>query len=81
GPGICTRDIQGNISCIQRIQGEVPEDGFIPHHENCLPTQPFTLPAALGNGTTRIGPEVTCSGATSVRDKGDGKMELPELLG
>ncbi|MQY32404.1 hypothetical protein SRB17_03520 [Streptomyces sp. RB17] len=81
GPGPCTRDIQGNVTCIQRIQGEIPEDGNLPHQDNCLPTQPFTLPAALGNGTMRIGPEVTCAPTTSgAPDKADGKMEFPGLL-
>ncbi|MER5545678.1 hypothetical protein ACWDBD_37880 [Streptomyces sp. NPDC001118] len=77
-PGICTRDIQGNVTCIQRIQGEVPEGGALPHQDNCMPMQPITLPAALGSGTIKYGPEVTCS--TPPRDKGDGKMELPGLL-
>jgi hypothetical protein len=79
GPGICTRDLQGNVSCIQRIQGELPEDGVIPHQENCMPTQPLTLPAALGNGTMRIGPEVTCRAPAP--DRGDTKSELGDLLG
>ncbi|AOR34216.1 hypothetical protein BFF78_27000 [Streptomyces fodineus] len=81
GPGNCTRDLQGNVTCIQRIEGVIPEDGEIPHQDNCLPTQPFTVPAALGNGTMQIGPKVTCSGRTSgAPDKADGGMELPGLL-
>ncbi|MER6028347.1 hypothetical protein [Streptomyces sp. NPDC001851] len=78
GPGVCTRDIQGNISCIQRIQGELPENGAIPHQENCMPTQPLLLPAALGNGTMRIGPEVTCRSVTP--DRAD-KPDAADLLG
>ncbi|MFJ9814589.1 hypothetical protein ACIRU3_04825 [Streptomyces sp. NPDC101151] len=82
GPGICTRDLQGNVTCIQRIEGELSDDGgFFPHQENCLPTQPFTLPAPLGNGKTRIGPEVTCSDTKPAGDKADSKVELPGLLG
>ena len=76
GPGICTRDTHGNVTCIQRVEGEISEDGFIPRQENCLPTQPLTLPAALGNGKVRIGPEVTCGGVPA--DKG---VELPSLAG
>ncbi|OLZ65789.1 hypothetical protein AV521_30795 [Streptomyces sp. IMTB 2501] len=77
-PGVCTRDLQGNVTCIQKIQGQIPEDGVIPHQDNCMPMQPITLPAALGNGTIKYGPEVTCSAPP--RDKGDGKMEFPGLL-
>ncbi|MGV4981900.1 hypothetical protein ACWC0C_07310 [Streptomyces sp. NPDC001709] len=81
GPGVCTRDLQGNVTCIQRIEGVIPQDGQIPHQENCLPTQPFTIPAALGTGKMRIGPEVTCSDRTSgAPDKADGGMELPGLF-
>ncbi|MFJ4469439.1 hypothetical protein ACIP2X_18370 [Streptomyces sp. NPDC089424] len=65
GPGSCNRDLLGNISCSQHIVGEVPEDGVIPHYETCTPVQPLTLPAAMGNGTTQLGPKVTCNPATT----------------
>ncbi|MEU6772670.1 hypothetical protein [Streptomyces sp. NPDC046759] len=79
--GGCTRDLLGNVTCVQRIEGEIPEGGSLPHQENCMPTQPLSVPAALGNGAMRIGPQVTCSPTTSgVPDKADGKMELPGLL-
>ena len=78
GPGTCTRDIQGNITCVQRIEGEMPEEGFR-RQDNCLPMQPVTLPAALGNGKMRIGPEVTCGAVPA--DKGEGVAALPGLLG
>ncbi|MFF3919109.1 hypothetical protein ACFYZB_37800 [Streptomyces sp. NPDC001852] len=81
GPGTCTRDILGNVSCVQRIQGEIPEDGQIPHYENCLPTQPFSVPAALGGGSMKIGPQVTCSNTTSgAPDKADGNGEFAGLV-
>ncbi|ANP55150.1 hypothetical protein J2Z21_003356 [Streptomyces griseochromogenes] len=86
-PGVCTRDTHGNVTCVQRIEGEVSEDGFIPRQEQCLPTQPLTLPAAVGGGKMHIGPEVTCSTSMPVDrgdrgDRGDkGDMELPTLLG
>ncbi|MDO0927939.1 hypothetical protein QQY24_21950 [Streptomyces sp. TG1A-8] len=61
GPGTCTRDLEGNVTCAQRIEGEVPEGGVVPHQETCRPVRPATLPASLGGGTTRFGPRVTCS--------------------
>jgi len=81
GPGTCTRDILGNVTCVQRIEGEIPENGQIPHYDNCLPTQPFTVPAALGGGSMQIGPQVTCSNTTSgAPDKADGKKEFSGLF-
>ncbi|WP_051818736.1 MULTISPECIES: hypothetical protein [Streptomyces] len=80
GPGTCTRDLLGGLTCTQRITGEIPEDGVIPHQENCQKVEPLTLPAALGNGQTRLGPEVTCSPATrGVPEKTDGRPESPSL--
>ncbi|MEW1779141.1 hypothetical protein [Streptomyces sp. NPDC086777] len=64
GPGKCTDDLMGNLTCTQRIRGEVPEGGSIPHQETCKPVQPVQLPAVLGQGTERLGPEVTCSPGT-----------------
>ncbi|MEW2626044.1 hypothetical protein [Streptomyces sp. NPDC048106] len=60
-PGTCVRDAQGAITCTQHIEGEIPENGVVPHQENCMPTKPSVLPAALGSGTSRIGPAVTCA--------------------
>ncbi|MDX2592859.1 MULTISPECIES: hypothetical protein [Streptomyces] len=80
-PGTCTRDLLGSVTCTQRITGEIPENGVIPHQENCMPVQPLTLPAALGNGTTRIGPKVSCtSTATGVPAGADGRQESPNLF-
>ncbi|MFI1762311.1 hypothetical protein ACH41H_09730 [Streptomyces sp. NPDC020800] len=78
GPGSCTRDIQGNVTCVQRIEGELPEDGVMTRQDNCLPTQPLTIPAALGNGQMRIGPEITCSSASPGTDR---DFDLPHVLG
>ncbi|MEU2335158.1 hypothetical protein ABZ608_16475 [Streptomyces sp. NPDC013172] len=64
GPGKCTDDLMGNLTCTQRIRGEVPEDGVMQHQETCKPVQPVQLPAVLGQGTERLGPEVTCSPTT-----------------
>jgi hypothetical protein len=81
GPGTCTRDLLGSVTCTQRIEGELPADGVIPHQENCMPVQPLTLPAALGNGTTRLGPKVTCASTTSgAPERADGRQEAPGLL-
>ncbi|MEV7991610.1 hypothetical protein AB0O67_06760 [Streptomyces sp. NPDC086077] len=81
GPGSCNRDLLGNISCSQHIEGVIPEDGVIPHHETCTPVQPLTLPAAWGNGTTQIGPKVTCSPTTTgAPDEADASLETAGLL-
>ncbi|MFE9607814.1 hypothetical protein [Streptomyces sp. NPDC006012] len=72
GSGTCTRDLQGNVTCSQRIEGRIPAGGAVPHQETCQPVQRLTLPAALGNGTTRFGPEVTCSPAASGAPGGTG---------
>ncbi|QIJ62754.1 hypothetical protein [Streptomyces sp. JB150] len=63
-PGTCTRDAQGNITCVQRITGVIPEGGTIPHQETCRPVEPVTLPVTPGGGTMRVGPRVTCSPET-----------------
>jgi hypothetical protein len=62
----CTHSLQGDVVCAQHIEGKTPGGGgTIPHQETCSPVEALTLPAATGNGTTRLGPEVTCSTATS----------------
>ncbi|MEV6760716.1 hypothetical protein AB0N16_08700 [Streptomyces sp. NPDC051105] len=72
GPGACTRDVLGNLSCTQRFKGEVPEGELPPHQDTCQTVQPLTVPAVLGNGRARLGPEVTCSpetwGSTGTRE-------------
>ncbi|MER6434547.1 hypothetical protein ABT272_44280 [Streptomyces sp900105245] len=79
--GTCTRDLLGSVTCTQRITGEIPENGVIPHQENCMPVQPLTLPAALGTGTTRLGPKVTCASTTSgVPAEAGGRQEAPSFL-
>ncbi|MER6032462.1 MULTISPECIES: hypothetical protein [unclassified Streptomyces] len=82
GPTPCTPDLQGNISCTQRITGEVPEGGVMPHRETCVPVQPVRLPAALGAGVTRLGPEVTCDPATTgvPPEESDGEKGLFGLM-
>ncbi|MFF9404104.1 hypothetical protein ACF1B0_01040 [Streptomyces anandii] len=64
GPGACTRDLLGNLSCTQRIKGEVPEGGTLPHQETCTQSQPLRVPAAMGNGSVLYGPTVTCDPRT-----------------
>jgi hypothetical protein len=63
-PGTCTDDLMGNLSCTQRIKGEVPEGGVIPHQETCKPVQPVRVPAFLGSGSAQLGGTVTCSPET-----------------
>jgi len=62
-PGTCTNDLLGNLTCTQRIQGS-SEDGALPHQETCKPVQPTMVPAVLGTGMERLGPEVTCNPST-----------------
>nr|WSZ17050.1 hypothetical protein OH837_28950 [Streptomyces canus] len=81
GPGTCTRDLFG-FTCTQRITGVIPEDGVIPHQETCKPVEPVTLPAALGNGRARLGPEVTCAAPASTAPDATGTApEETGLLG
>ncbi|MGW7239183.1 hypothetical protein [Streptomyces sp. NPDC054804] len=63
-PGDCTRDLLGNLTCTQRFKGEVPEGELPPHQDTCQTVQPLELPAVLGSGRARLGPEVTCSPST-----------------
>lgn len=63
-PASCTRSLLGDVTCVQRIAGKGPRGGVIPHQETCLPVQPVSLPAAMGPGATRLGPQVTCSPAS-----------------
>ncbi|WP_405871591.1 MULTISPECIES: hypothetical protein [unclassified Streptomyces] len=91
GPGACTADLQGNITCIQKITGAMPDgDGFgIRKASTCVPVQPMSLPVLplVNNGSTRIGPEVTCTPdgapAPTKIEKGDDEgFQLPGgLLG
>ncbi|MFB7506516.1 hypothetical protein [Streptomyces broussonetiae] len=76
-PGNCTRDLLGTITCTQRIKGEAPDDGAIAHQETCQPVQPLKLPAFLGQGTERLGPNVTCS-PTTVGVPPDSEREAPD---
>lgn len=64
-PAACTLSPQGDVICVQHIEGKSPEGGAIPHQETCRPVQAVTLPATTGNGTTHIGPTVTCSPVAS----------------
>ncbi|WRZ92401.1 hypothetical protein OHB54_27080 [Streptomyces sp. NBC_01007] len=80
-PTSCTRSPQGDVICVQHIEGRSTGHGAIPHQETCTPVQSVTVPAPMGNGTTRLGPQVTCSPATSGAPRPiDGQRELPGLL-
>ncbi|MBV7699296.1 hypothetical protein [Streptomyces sp. TRM70350] len=86
GPGACTRDAEGNITCIQWVTGH-PAEGeraIAKQSQNCVPVQPLTLPAPfalLSRGSTKIGPEVTCDSSTpDTSDSGDTPV-LSRLLG
>jgi hypothetical protein len=80
-PAACTRNPQGDVICVQHIEGKSAGRGAIPHQETCMPVQSVTLPASVGNGTTQIGPRVTCSPATSGAPRAiDRERELPGLL-
>lgn len=80
-PASCTRNPQGDVICVQHIEGKTTGRDAIPHQETCMPVQAVTLPAPSGNGTTQLGPRVTCSPATSGAPRPiEGKRELPDLL-
>jgi hypothetical protein len=84
GPGTCTPDGQGNITCIQRIVGKAPDgDGYVVRQtQSCVPTQPMSLPVVglLNRGNMRIGPEVTCAPSTTAAEKGESGVDLLGLL-
>ncbi|MEU7642623.1 MULTISPECIES: hypothetical protein [unclassified Streptomyces] len=67
--GLCSRDIQGNVTCLQRTTG-ANEDGryTLDQAKSCMPTSPVTLPAhgLLNPGTTQVGPAITCNNAAPV---------------
>jgi hypothetical protein len=91
GPGTCTVDAQGNVTCVQRIVGDMRDggDGFaFRQAQSCVPTKPLSLPVlpVVNNGSTRIGPEVTCApdaapGPDNSDDSDKGPLELGGLLG
>ncbi|OEJ21408.1 hypothetical protein BGM19_38640 [Streptomyces agglomeratus] len=85
GQGVqtCTRDVMGNLTChtTQHIKGQLPEGGVMPHRETCTPVKPLIVPSAMGGGTMRLGPEVTCSPTTSgVPGVADGDQQPFGLL-
>ncbi|MGX1887610.1 hypothetical protein [Streptomyces sp. NPDC055287] len=80
GPQPCTRDLLGNVTCQQRIEGRIPEGGVMPHTETCMPVKPVTY-RSPGGGTIRLGPQVTCSPTTSgAPDEADGERQPFGLL-
>jgi len=86
GPGACTVSASGDVTCVQRFAGKTSdgEDFIVRRANTCTPQKPMELPVIplLNSGSTKIGPEVTCSpGAAGVDDK-DTPSELPGgLLG
>ncbi|AIA06816.1 hypothetical protein ACFU90_15760 [Streptomyces noursei] len=67
--GLCTRDIQGNVTCLQRTTG-TNEDGnyTLNQEQSCVPTSPVKLPGhgLLNPGTTQVGPAITCNNSAPV---------------
>jgi hypothetical protein len=92
-PGACTVNLQGDITCVQKITGAAPSGGdfVVRKSTTCVPVEPMQLPVIplVNSGTTRIGPEVTCTpdGAPAPvkndkSDKSDDGFSLPGgLLG
>ncbi|MEK2475007.1 MULTISPECIES: hypothetical protein [Streptomyces] len=65
--GFCTRDVQGNVSCLQKTTSD---DGkySLTQQQNCQPSSPLQLPThgVLNPGTMLVGPAVTCSNSAPV---------------
>ncbi len=85
-PGSCTRDILGNITCIQRYEGVLPDGDLyaLRQSQSCVPIEPVTIPTGnpLSRGATQIGPRVTCSNATApVGKEPVPGQEMPALFG
>ncbi|ARF55380.1 hypothetical protein [Streptomyces gilvosporeus] len=76
--GTCSRDIQGNMSCMQR--GD--EGRYVVHQtQNCQGTKPLEWPAPglLNKGSTQVGPAVSCS--NSAPSAPPQVFEAPQILG
>ncbi|MGG2459546.1 hypothetical protein ACO0M4_06935 [Streptomyces sp. RGM 3693] len=67
--GLCTRDIQGNVTCLQRTTGANENGQYtVNQSKSCMPTSPVTIPAhgLLNPGTTQVGPAITCNNTAQV---------------
>ncbi|MFG2285083.1 hypothetical protein ACGFOU_03275 [Streptomyces sp. NPDC048595] len=64
-PLSCTRDLTGNVSCVQKNADHTSQDGkyTLKQAQDCLSSTPVTMPSngLLNTGSTRIGPAMTCS--------------------
>ncbi len=67
--GLCTRDVQGNVTCLQRTAG-ANEDGrySVNQVQSCEPTSPLSIPAhgLLNPGSMQVGPSITCNNSARV---------------
>ncbi|GGU51446.1 hypothetical protein GCM10010211_15150 [Streptomyces albospinus] len=62
--GLCRRDAQGNVTCLQRSTGPTQDGSYtLNQTQSCNPTKPVSIPAqgVLNPGVTQVGPAVTCS--------------------
>ncbi|MGD3108314.1 hypothetical protein [Streptomyces sp. YGL11-2] len=62
--GLCRRDVQGNVTCLQRSNGPTQDGSYtLNQTQSCNPTKPVSIPAqgVLNPGSTTVGPAVTCS--------------------
>jgi hypothetical protein len=82
GPGACAVTAEGDVTCVQRVAGKTADgDDFVVRRANtCTPQKPMELPVIplLNSGSTKIGPEVTCSpDGKSAPDDTDNAIDLP----
>ncbi|MFB7634156.1 hypothetical protein ACFC0M_24865 [Streptomyces sp. NPDC056149] len=67
--GLCSRDVQGNVTCLQRSTGTNQDGGYtLNQSQTCQPTSPVTLPThgILNPGSAQIGPAITCSNTAPI---------------
>jgi hypothetical protein len=86
GPALCSTDAHGNVTCIQRFDGMTPQGDrvILRQAQSCVPIEPLSLPTGnlLSKGTTRIGPQVTCSNALpEIGNEPAPGQEMPGLFG
>ncbi|GAA3843944.1 hypothetical protein GCM10022403_089880 [Streptomyces coacervatus] len=81
GPGGCTVAASGDVTCIQGFAGKTADgDDYIVRRANtCTPQTPMELPVIplLNSGSTKIGPQVTCSPNDPGPQDNDHPSELP----
>ncbi|MFF4949741.1 hypothetical protein ACWC2K_10530 [Streptomyces chattanoogensis] len=80
--GNCTRDITGNVNCLQKNTSYITEDGkyTVKQAQNCASMRPASWPAegVLNTGSTHIGPAMNCSNTAPAPEENAEPAPAPE---